>query len=53
MVQHQMAGQLPFDQKVQKQIRDKLRGELFDVEKKRIVRELKQNAVVVFAKRAS
>jgi PPIC-type PPIASE domain len=49
LVHRQKAGQLPFDETVQKRIRDKLRNEFFEREMKRIVRELKQKAVVVIA----
>jgi parvulin-like peptidyl-prolyl isomerase len=51
LVHRQNAGQLPFDEKVQKQIRDKLRNEVFQTEIKKIVRELKRKAVVVIAQR--
>src|SRR5262249_34395134 len=47
--EHRRAGRLPFDQKVQKQIRDKLRGEAFQREMKRIVNELKRTAVIEVA----
>jgi parvulin-like peptidyl-prolyl isomerase len=53
LVHRQVAGQLPFDDKVQKQIRDKLRGLMFEAEKKRIVQELKRKAVVEYAKLAN
>jgi hypothetical protein len=53
LVHHQVAGLLPFDQKVQKDIRDKLRGKVFEDEKKKIVDELTRQATVVIARRAA
>ena len=53
LVHHQVAGLLPFDQKVQKEIRDKLRGKVFEEEKKKIVDELTRQATVVIARRAA
>jgi parvulin-like peptidyl-prolyl isomerase len=50
MVHHQLAGQLPFDEKVQKQIRDKLRNQFYEREKKQIITELRRNAVVEYAR---
>jgi parvulin-like peptidyl-prolyl isomerase len=50
LVHRQKAGQLPFDEKVQKQIRDKLRNEFFQTEIKKIVRELRRKAVIVIAR---
>src|SRR5262249_39613114 len=49
LVKRERAGPMPFDDKVQKQIRDKLRGELFQREMKRIVTELRRKAVVEIA----
>jgi parvulin-like peptidyl-prolyl isomerase len=49
LVKRQHAGVLPFDSKVQTQIRDKLKGEVFQREMKRIVRELKRKAVIEIA----
>jgi parvulin-like peptidyl-prolyl isomerase len=49
LVKRQHAGVLPFDSKVQTQIRDKLKGEIFQLEMKRIVRELKRKAVIEIA----
>jgi parvulin-like peptidyl-prolyl isomerase len=40
------AGKMPFDGKVQKAIRDKLRGEAYSREVKRFVAELKRQAVI-------
>jgi parvulin-like peptidyl-prolyl isomerase len=40
------AGPLPFDEKVQKQIKEKLRGEVSQREIKRIVNDLKRKAVI-------
>jgi hypothetical protein len=51
LIHRQIAGQLPFDETVQKRIRDKLRNEFFEREQKRIVHELRQKAVVVIAQR--
>jgi parvulin-like peptidyl-prolyl isomerase len=53
LVRHQVAGLLPFDQKVQKEIRDKLRGKVFEDEKKKIVDELTRQATVVIARKAA
>jgi parvulin-like peptidyl-prolyl isomerase len=48
--ERQYAGRRQFeDQKVQKEIRDKLRGEIFEVEMKRIVNSLKRKAVIEIA----
>jgi hypothetical protein len=53
LVHRQVAGLLPFDQKVQKEIRDKLRGKVFEEEKKKIVDELTRQATVVISRRAA
>jgi parvulin-like peptidyl-prolyl isomerase len=50
LVKHQRAGILPFDDKVQKEIKGKLRGEIFNREMKRIVADLKRKAVIEVAK---
>jgi peptidyl-prolyl cis-trans isomerase SurA len=50
VVHRQSAGQLPFDMKVQKEIRDKLRGKVFEEEKKKIVNELKRQSTVVISR---
>ena len=47
--ERQYAGRRPFDAKVQKQIREKLRGEIFGVEMKQIVNTLKRRAVIEIA----
>jgi parvulin-like peptidyl-prolyl isomerase len=50
LVKRTRAGMLPFgDEKVQKQIREKLRGEVFQREMKRIVGDLKRKAVIEVA----
>lgn len=49
LVKRQRPGLLPFDSAVQKQIKDKLRGEIASREWKRIVTELKRNAVIDIA----
>jgi peptidyl-prolyl cis-trans isomerase SurA len=46
LVKRQYAGPLPFDAKVQKEIRDKLRTVVFMREKDSIVKELKRKAVI-------
>lgn len=46
LVKRQYAGPIPFDAKVQKEIRDKLRNEVFLREKESIVKELKRKAVI-------
>jgi parvulin-like peptidyl-prolyl isomerase len=50
LVKRVYAGPMPFDDKVQKQIRDKLRGEVFQREMKRIIRDLRSKAVVQVSK---
>jgi parvulin-like peptidyl-prolyl isomerase len=46
----QFAGRRPFgDEKVQKEIKEKLRGEVFQQEMKRIVNELKRRAIIEVA----
>jgi parvulin-like peptidyl-prolyl isomerase len=48
--ERQYAGRRPFDdQAVQKEVREKLRGEIFEVEMKRIVNTLKRKAVIEIA----
>jgi parvulin-like peptidyl-prolyl isomerase len=49
LVKRQRAGMKPFDEAVQKQIKEKLRGEVFERETKRIVNELKRKAVIEIA----
>lgn len=46
LVKRQVAGPIPFDGKVQKGIRDKLRVQVFQREMKGIVTELKRKAVI-------
>jgi hypothetical protein len=46
VTQRDNAGQLPLDETVQKAIRKKLEGQLFEREYRRIVRELRSRAVV-------
>jgi peptidyl-prolyl cis-trans isomerase SurA len=46
LVHRDYAHRQPFDEKVQKQIREKLREEVFQRESKRIVRQLRRNAVI-------
>jgi parvulin-like peptidyl-prolyl isomerase len=43
------AGQRPFDKEVQKEIQDKLRGQIFQREMKRIVKDLRRRAVIEVA----
>lgn len=50
LVKRTHAGTLPFnDEKVQKQIRDKLRGEVFEREMKRIIGDLRRKSVIEIA----
>lgn len=51
LVKREHAGPMPFDEKVQKQIKDKLRGEVFTREMKRIVNELKRKAIIEIAQK--
>ncbi len=51
LVHRDFACQLPFDEKVQKQIRDKLRNELFQREIQLIVKQLKRKAVIEYARK--
>lgn len=46
LVKRQHAGPIPFDAKVQKEIRDKLRSTMFLREKESILQKLKQKAVI-------
>jgi len=48
LVERTYAGKRPFDEKVQKQIREKLRADLANKEMKRIVNELKTQAVIEY-----
>jgi parvulin-like peptidyl-prolyl isomerase len=46
VVNRQYAGQLPFDEKTQKMIRDKLRNEIMQRETQRLIADLKRKAVI-------
>lgn len=50
LVKRDYAGQTPFDEKTQKQIKEKLTNEIGQVEIKRIVNKLKREAVIVYNK---
>jgi peptidyl-prolyl cis-trans isomerase SurA len=50
LVKRDYAGQTPFDEKTQKQIKEKLTNEIGQVEMKRIVNKLKRDAVIVYTK---
>jgi parvulin-like peptidyl-prolyl isomerase len=50
VVKRQRAGVLPFNAKVQKQIKNKLRNQVFQREMKRIVADLKRRAVIEVAR---
>lgn len=43
------AGLMPFDEKVQRDIKDKLRGQVFGTEMKRLVNDLKRRAIIEIA----
>jgi hypothetical protein len=45
----QRAGKRPFDEKVQKEIKEKLRAEVFQLEMKRIVNDLKRHSIIEIA----
>lgn len=49
LLKRQRPGLMPFDSAVQKQIKDKLRAEIVNREKKRIVNDLKRTAVIDIA----
>ena len=49
IVKREVAGLLPFDEKVQKQIREKIRNEVGQREMKRFVAELKRKAIIEYA----
>jgi parvulin-like peptidyl-prolyl isomerase len=49
LVRREHAHPMPFDDKVQKQIKDKLRGEVFQQEMKRLIADLKRKAVIEVA----
>ena len=46
LVKREYAGPMPFDSKVQKQIRDKLRNQVFQREMDRLLKDLKEKAVI-------
>ena len=50
LVKRDYEGATPFDEKTQKQIKEKLTNEAAQVEMKRIVNKLKHEAVIVYAK---
>ncbi len=50
LVKRQYAGPMPFDEKTQKQIRDKLRGETFQREMKRMVAQWRREAIIIYPK---
>ena len=50
LVKREYAGQAPFDEKVQKQIRDKLKNQTAQREMKRFVERLKRDAIIVYSK---
>jgi peptidyl-prolyl cis-trans isomerase SurA len=50
LVKREYAGKRPFDEGVQKEIRNKLRNEIFNREAKKIVTELKRKAVIEYAR---
>jgi parvulin-like peptidyl-prolyl isomerase len=52
LVKRTQAGQLPFDDKAQNQIRDKLRAEIFGQESKRIMAELRRKAQIEYSSAA-
>jgi len=50
LIKRTFAEQMPFDDKVQKQIRDKLRGEIRQREIKKLVNELRRKAIIEYAR---
>jgi hypothetical protein len=52
LVKRQKAGQLEFDEKVQKQIKNKLQGDIYQREVKHFINELKRKAVIEYSKEA-
>lgn len=46
LIERDPGGQMPLDETVQNQIRNKLKSQIFERELKRLVRELKTRAVV-------
>jgi parvulin-like peptidyl-prolyl isomerase len=53
LVKREYAGMLPFNEKVQKEIRDKLRGDVAQREIKHLVEDLKSKAVIEYASAAN
>ncbi len=51
LVKRQHAGVQPFNEKVQRAVRDKLRGQVFQRETKRIIADLKRRAVIEIAQK--
>ncbi len=49
VIHRDVAGQLPFDEKVQKQIKEKLRNDIGQREMKRLVNEMKRTAIIEYA----
>ncbi|MBI1913283.1 MAG: peptidyl-prolyl cis-trans isomerase [Planctomycetes bacterium] len=50
LVKREYQGKRPFDEAVQKEIRNKLRGDIFGREAKKIVTELRRKAVIEYAR---
>jgi parvulin-like peptidyl-prolyl isomerase len=49
LVSRTYAGRKPFDEKVQKEVKEKLRGKVFEAEMKRIISDLKARAIIEVA----
>jgi hypothetical protein len=49
LLERQYAGLRPFDEKVQKEVKNKLRNEVYQRESKRIIDELKRRAIIEIA----
>lgn len=49
LTEREHAGRRPFDEKVQKEIKDKLRNDVFTIEMKRLVNDLKRRAIIEIA----
>src|SRR5262249_21617903 len=47
--EREYAGVRPFDEKVQKEIKDKIKNQIFTMEMKRLVNQLKKQALIVVA----
>jgi parvulin-like peptidyl-prolyl isomerase len=52
LVKREYAGRMPFDEKVQLRVRDKLKEEVANREYKRILAEMKRNATIEYARTA-